>query len=282
MPPKPVVVDPVLGPLTLDRLARDVWVYQRSKGHRFSADDVATAFVAYEAAPSARRVLDLGCGLGSVLLLLASRLPDAELVGVEAQAQSFELLSRNVAHNALGGRVAIVHGDLRDVSPEGPFDLVTGTPPYFPPGHALDAADEQRTYARIEHRGGVEAYVHAAARVLAGEGTLVLCGEARAESRVSAAASEVGLSLVARTDIVARAGKPPLFAVWTLRRAPAPERRDAVLVLRDAEGNRTEDAARLRAFSGVLGPAPTQRKLRTAIVSRQRAASSAARLELLQ
>ncbi len=76
-------------PLTDDLLTRDYRVFQRAKGHRFSSDDVATAYVAWHAAKGSRRVIDLGCGLGSVLLHLAWKLPEATLVGVEAQAISF-------------------------------------------------------------------------------------------------------------------------------------------------------------------------------------------------
>ena len=52
MPPKPTAHDPVLGPLTDDLLTPDVRVWQRSHGHRFSSDDVATAFVGYHAQPA--------------------------------------------------------------------------------------------------------------------------------------------------------------------------------------------------------------------------------------
>lgn len=253
MPRAPVVIDPELGAITDDRLTRDVRVYQRAKGHRFSADDVATAYVAHRAAPAASTVLDLGCGLGSVLLHLAWSMPTARLVGVEAQAISFSLLARNVERNGLADRVAIHHGDLRDeavVAALGTsFDLVTGTPPYFPPSAALDAQDPQRAHARIEYRGGVEAYVATAARVLADRGAFVMCGDARAEPRVVAAAGEVGLTLCARLAIVPREGRPPLFSVWTLRRG-ASDLEAGELVLRDARGERTADAERLRAFSG--------------------------------
>src|SRR5689334_20079431 len=101
MSPKPPIHDPILGPLTDDRLTRDYRVFRRARGHRFSSDDVATAYVAWHAAKASRRVIDLGCGLGSVLLHLAWKLPEAKLVGVEAQAISFELLRRNVARNQL-------------------------------------------------------------------------------------------------------------------------------------------------------------------------------------
>ncbi|HEY4159119.1 MAG TPA: methyltransferase domain-containing protein, partial [Polyangiaceae bacterium] len=244
MSPKITLTDDVLGSLTDDQLTRDVWLYQRAKGHRFSSDDLLTAFVAYAAAPDARRVLDLGCGIGSVLLHLAWSLPTAELFGVEAQAVSFTLLQRNIARNALSPRVRAVCGDLRDAAALAPlgahFDLITGTPPYFPAGSALEARDEQREYARIEHRGGVEAYLTAGAPLLAPNSALVLCGDARSELRVTRGAEAVGLSLRARLEVVARADQPPLFSVWTLR-AERGDFQQSRFTLRDAQGARTPD-----------------------------------------
>ena len=253
MAPKVALLDPVLGPLTDDLLTRDVRVFQRAKGHRFSSDDVATAYVAHRARPNARSVLDLGTGLGSVLLLLGWKLPDAELCGVEAQAVSFELLSRNVARSGFRDRVRVRHGDLRDphllAGFERRFELITGTPPYFPPEAALDAEDEQRAYARIEYRGGVEAYVRAAAPLLAPGAALVLCGDARAEQRVERASGAVSLSLVGRTSVVARDGQPPLFSIWTLSATPGPLMAET-LTLRGPNGETTAGARALRQFSG--------------------------------
>ena len=243
-----------LGALTDDALTRDFRVYQRAKGHRFSSDDLATAFVAWHARPNAKRVLDLGCGLGSVLLHLAWKMPDATFVGIEAQAVSFELLRRNVERNRVGDRVTIHHGDLR--APESiaklgrGFDLVTGTPPYFPPGTAENAMDEQRARARIEYLGGVEAYIATAAEVMSDDGILVMCGAALANARVEAAAKEAKLSIVARCDVIPREHEPPLFSIWTLARAPGAYSSSS-MTLRDAAGERTAQARALRAFSGL-------------------------------
>jgi tRNA1(Val) A37 N6-methylase TrmN6 len=240
--------------LTDDRLTRDVRVYQREKGHRFSSDDVATAFVAAKSAPRARRVLDLGCGLGSVLLHLAWSLPEASLVGVEAQEISFELLTLNLSRSGFARRVRIVHGDIRDpqtVEALGTdYDLITGTPPYFPPSAAIDAEDEQRAFARIEYRGGVEAYVKTAVQLLGQNGTLVLCTDARAGERVGRASADSAICIRTRCDVVPREGRAPLFSVWTLGTGTFGPPVVSQLVLRDDQGERTADAQRLRDFSG--------------------------------
>ncbi|MFZ9629790.1 MAG: tRNA1(Val) (adenine(37)-N6)-methyltransferase [Ilumatobacteraceae bacterium] len=250
--------DELLTDLTLDRLTTDVSVFQRRKGHRFSSDDVITAWAALEVCPAPERVLDLGCGLGSVLLHLAWSLPGAALDGIEVQDVSFELLRRNVAHNAaharIGERVRIHHGDFREVatraSARPPYDLVTGTPPYFPPGTASHADDEQRTRARVETRGGIEAYVETGAPLLAGDGHLVVCGDADAAHRLHAAASSAGLHLTDEFVVIPRAGRPPLFSVWALHRDHTRPCSTRTLTLRDEHGERTADARMLRAFSG--------------------------------
>lgn len=166
---------------------------------------------------------------------------------------SFSLLERNVERSGFGARIRVLHGDLR--APElpqrlaPPHDLITGTPPYFPPEAALDAEDEQRAYARIEYRGGVEAYIAAGAPLLAPHGVLVLCGDARAGERTARAARDAGLSVQARCDVIARAGVSPLFSIWTLGWSQGSGEVTS-LTLRGADGSPTADAARLRNFCG--------------------------------
>jgi tRNA1(Val) A37 N6-methylase TrmN6 len=250
--------------LTDDALTDRVRVAQRRGGHRYSFDDVVTAWVAVRAVPSARTYLDLGCGLGSVLLMVADRLPQVRGAGIEAQVESFALAKHNVARSWLAGRVWLEHGDLRDtasceraraaVALQG-FDLVTGTPPYKKPGTATPSPDPQRAHARIELRGGVEDYLKAAARVLAQTGTCVVCMESEGVARVEAGANAAGLAVRERLDVIPIEGrKGRLFSVFTLKREAAEPMRVARLVLRDAWGARTQAALELRRFFGLNDP----------------------------
>ena len=257
LPPEPEE----LGELTCDAIAGGFRITQRKRGHRYSIDDVLTAFVAAQARPNAVRCLDLGAGIGSVTLMLCHRLPHAEFVAIEAQRNSFRLLEHNLEANALKARVRAVHGDLRVTVTAnlGSFQLVTGTPPYVPPGRATASTDAQRAYARQELRGGVEDYVAAAARALSEDGLCVVCADARFPERVTQAALQHGLSIVEVREVFPRASRAALFSVFTLaRRAPEHPPRRLTFTARDAHGARTEAYLALREYFGM--PRPREEK----------------------
>ncbi len=241
--------------LTSDAITASFRLLQRRRGHRFSVDDLATAWEAARAAPpDTESFLDMGCGVGSVLLMTAWRLPAARGFGIEAQDVSFELARRNVNENRLGDRVTVLHGDLRDVTRDwrhGACALVTGTPPYLPLGTASASPDPQRAAARIELRGGVEDYLAAAARVVSTEGVVVLCADGRAPERVVRGASAASLTPVRRLDVVPKAGRSPLFSVWTCARASRGALDHAELVMRDERGERTEASREMRRAFGL-------------------------------
>ena len=143
---------------TLDTLAGDWRIFQLRHGHRFSADDLLTAWAAVWAKPVALRLLDLGAGLGSVGLLALWKLPPTgHLTMVEVQAVSHALAGRTVAYNGLTERVTLHHQDLR-AWPGGSFDLITGSPPYLAVGQGVRPRHPQKTAARFELHGDVFDY----------------------------------------------------------------------------------------------------------------------------
>ncbi len=256
-----------LGPLTDDALTGDFRITQRKRGHRYSLDDVLTA---YEATRPGRpfdapaRYLDLGCGIGSVLLMVSWRDRPSEIVGLEAQEISFGMVKENVARNGVDAR--LVHGDLRDEAARaqlgGPFDLVTGTPPYMPPGTATPSPDTQRAHARVELRGGVEDYLDAAASLVREGGHIVVCCDARFPGRVLDHAPSLGLVPLRQVDAIPRAGhKGALFSVFTLRRGGAPAMlEEAPFTARDVEGARSDAYRAVRAHFGLPGQPPPAAK----------------------
>ena len=234
--------------ISLDILAGDWRIFQLRAGHRFSADDLLTAWTAVQANPTARLVLDLGAGIGSVGLLALWKLPTAgHLTMVEVQALSHALACRTVAYNGLAGRVTLHHQDLRRW-PGGAFDLVIASPPYIPVGQGVQPQHPQKAAARFELHGDIFDYCQAAARSLAAQGFFCFC-HAADDARPEHAIRQAGLTLVRRQDVYFRASLPPrmrLFTcAWEGTRTDLPP-----LVIRDLAGRWTAEYLALRAEMG--------------------------------
>jgi tRNA1(Val) A37 N6-methylase TrmN6 len=207
---------------TLDFICGHYRIFQYAKGHRYSTDDVLTAWYGTTHAPRVDRAADLGSGIGSVALISAWRLPGATFCTVEAQEISLRLARKTMQYNGLTSRVTLYQGDLRDPSVlanEAPFDLVTGSPPYFPPGTAVAADHAQAVPARMEVRGSVADYAETAARVLAPGGVFAFVFPTLQTERAVAGLTEAGLKLVRRRDVVFKEGEPPLITLFAASRA---------------------------------------------------------------
>ncbi len=230
-------------PTSYDRLAGEWRIHQLVGGHRFSADDLFTAWVAAETAPHALTLCDIGAGIGSVGLMTLWRMrPEATLVALEAQEVSHSLMKRTVADNGLEGRVTCRLGDLREPASFdglGTFDLVTGSPPYIPVGRGVMSPHPQRAACRMELRGTIADYAATAARLLRPGGYFVVCFAA-ADPRGEPAILDAGLHLRVRQDIVFRGGQPPLVSVFVATHEAGPCDRREAFHIRGADNVWTE------------------------------------------
>lgn len=143
-------------------------ILQRVGSHRWTTDDIMTAYVALQELEGLDcfqrndvRYIDLGCGNGSVLQMTSWGLLKKHTLkafGIEARSEAAALARRsltfNIGKDAVGETISVIHGDFRDLERHEPFanekginiqsqvekfykekakkfDLVTGTPPYF-------------------------------------------------------------------------------------------------------------------------------------------------------
>ena len=166
---------------------------------------------------------------------------------VEVQALSHAVARRTVAHNGLQGRVQLHHGDLRHW-PGGEFDLITGSPPYFPVGKGTLSGHPQKAAARFELHGDVLDYCEAARRSLAPEGVFCFCHSA-SDPRPARAVSWVGLRVLSRQEVHFRAQLRPSIALYTCAWRGA-WRDVPPLVIRDRNGRWTEEYLQIREEMG--------------------------------
>jgi tRNA1(Val) A37 N6-methylase TrmN6 len=209
---------------TLDAISGHFRLFQLRDGHRFSTDDILTAWYGTSWCPAARTALDLGSGIGTVGMICAWRLPGANFVTIEAQSDSVALARKSAQFNGLAGRYEIREGDFRDetlLHPEEKFDLITGSPPYFPLEAGVKSEHPQKLACRFELRGTIADYASVAARHLAPGGffACVFPHEPAQLARVVAAAREAGLIIIRKRPVIFREGDSPLVALFGLMRA---------------------------------------------------------------
>ena len=189
---------------TLDAISGHFRLYQLSKGHRFSTDDVLTAWYGTSWCPSARTALDLGSGIGSVGMIAAWRLPGAKFVTIEAQDESVRL-AKKIRLPTMDWRTATksataIFATPRCWGPDEQFDLVLGSPPYFPQGSGIEGDHPQKIACRFELRGDIADYCAVAARHLALGGFFACVFPTEQIERVEECGAEGGiLSIVRRT-----------------------------------------------------------------------------------
>jgi tRNA1Val (adenine37-N6)-methyltransferase len=207
---------------TLDAISGAFRIFQFKKGHRFSTDDVLTAFYGTSWCPRAERVLDLGSGLGSVGMIAAWRLPGACFVTIEAQEESVRLARKSARYNGLESRYEIRHGDFRDpgvLRDDERFDLVLGSPPYFPLGGGIHGDHPQKVACRFEARGGISDYCRVAAVHLDWGGWFACIFPLEQLQRLEGHAQQAGLAIVRRRPVVLKEGAPPLLCLFGMVRA---------------------------------------------------------------
>lgn len=122
------------------------------------------------------RIADLGCGCGTLALLLASARQNSLVTGLELDAHACDIARQAAGLNGLDQRVTILQRDLRDLSalPQaGSFDCAVSNPPYFPVGSGKPAPGQRRVQ-RSQESCSILEICRAAARLVRWGGSFSL------------------------------------------------------------------------------------------------------------
>lgn len=169
------------------------------------------------ACPNASSAVDLGCGVGNVLLSIADRQPNCSLVGVELNPDAAAVCRQSVAENSLEHRVRVVDGDLRAlvgvcsplrISPHS-FDLVVCNPPYLRDGSGKLSQNTARNLERFDTTASPLDVTTAAAALLRPNGTLMLVLRPDRLDDYLAAAEATGFAARAICHVSHTAGARP-------------------------------------------------------------------------
>ena len=201
------MTEPPAEEVTYDTLLRGrVGLYQPARGFRSSLDPV---WLASFVAPGYRRFVDVGCGTGAISFLLLARDPAATGVGVEIQPRLAHLAERSAARNGFGDRFTVRLGDVRAMNDLGAFDLVVINPPYRPLGTAVLPLDSEKSIANHEVALTLDAWLDAAAALMAPGGRLCVVFPANRLDELRAGVAARGLAATRQRLVIPQEGEPP-------------------------------------------------------------------------
>jgi len=163
---------------------------QPKRGHRAGHD--AMLLAAATPVKSGQRVVEFGAGVGAAGLAVARRVADIDLTLVEIDAALASLAQANAAANAITARVlafdVTASADAfreAGLDPDS-ADVVLMNPPFHDAARHRASPDVARQVAHMASSDTLEAWIHAARRVLKSGGTLTLIWRADGLSEVLA------------------------------------------------------------------------------------------------
>ncbi|MBA4249620.1 MAG: methyltransferase [Candidatus Puniceispirillum sp.] len=128
-----------------------VLLRQPKKGFRASIDSVFLA--AAVPAMDNETVLDVGSGVGTAALCLATRVNNVKVSAIEILKENVKYAAENIKLNQMQNRVEILHGNLTKAPPRlaaGTFSHVMANPPFFDANEGRLSPIEQKKMGNHE------------------------------------------------------------------------------------------------------------------------------------
>jgi 2-polyprenyl-3-methyl-5-hydroxy-6-metoxy-1,4-benzoquinol methylase len=115
------------------------------------------------AIPPTAHVLDVGCGAGLLLGLIADRHPKSSGVGFDSSGSAIAAAQRMAVNSGFNGRITFEQRAVGEVWPKGPFDVVSlvDVLHHIPPEYQREVVEQSFGYVRP---GGILVYKDMAQR----------------------------------------------------------------------------------------------------------------------
>ena len=151
------------------------------------------------------KVLDVGTGSGLIALMLAQRLPDAQISAIDIDSGAVEQAKYNFSVSPWADRLDCQQTALQEVEGEAIYDLIISNPPYFQ--DSLKNPDSQRAIARHTDTLSYEELLRDSVRLLKKEGIIALVLPIEAEQQIIALGQRYGLCPTHITHVYPKPGK---------------------------------------------------------------------------
>ena len=158
-----------------------MFLYQPPRGYCYNSDSIFLADFVRRLRPRGK-LLDVGCGVGIISLLLGRDFP-VEVHVAEKQPRMLAYARHNFALNGIGVREYA--GDFLEAAIEERFDFIVSNPPFYDP-RVTQSEKESLNIARYAHHLPLEPFVAKVKRLLKPRGHFILCYDAKQTDRLLA------------------------------------------------------------------------------------------------
>lgn len=189
-------------------------------------------------AQGGRRVLDIGSGTGLISLMMAQRFPEAEVVGIDMDADACGQARENVMASPFRDRVEIECCRLQDFGGTGVFDAIVSNPPFFV--DSLKNPDSKRTMARHTDSLPFRDLFAGVKRLLSDDGIFSAIVPVEVVEQFVAESCILGFYLIRKCGVKTVVRKQPKRFMLSFAKHRISPYEDCVETMMDSHGNRSE------------------------------------------
>ena len=199
-------------------------------------------------AQGGRRILDIGSGTGLISLMMAQRFPEAEVVGIDMDADACGQARENVMASPFRDRVEIECCRLQDfggtseaaegLKAAGVFDAIVSNPPFFV--DSLKNPDSKRTMARHTDSLPFRDLFAGVKRLLSDDGVFSAIVPVEVVEQFVAESCILGFYLIRKCGVKTVERKQPKRFMLSFAKHRISPYEEHVETMMDSHGNRAE------------------------------------------
>ena len=184
-----------------------------------------------------KQVLDIGTGTGLIALMMAQRFVDAQVRGIDIDADAVGQARENVVQSPFAARVTIDQCDVK--AAEGCYDSIVSNPPYFV--DALTCPDDKRSMARHTDTLTYGDLMSNVWRLLSKEGVFSLIIPFDCKARLESEAALKGFFKTRECAVRTTPAKPPRRFMLTFAKHPSVLRQEELVIGSETYKELTKD-----------------------------------------
>jgi len=188
-------------------------------------------------APGGKRILDIGSGTGLISLMMAQRFPEAQVLGIDVDAEACDEARENVAGSPFANRVGIQCCRLQDFQCQESFDAIVSNPPFFL--NSLKSPDGKRALARHADSLPFRDLFRGARQLLSDGGVFSVIVPSEVLEVAISEACLVGFCLICQCGVKTVERKLPKRFLLSFARHRTHGMEKYVETMTDSEGNRS-------------------------------------------